>query len=369
MYTLANPTPRRGLSVPVLSACNGDGIIQEDDQRRVIRYVVSDGFGADMVFCNGTNGEWNRLAPAERDRVIAITADEVRQINARLTATGHRRVEAWAGITGHTVAECLQHLDAAVECGVDGVVFAPLSVRDLPGVVDVFHDVLTERFDAAGRHLPLLLYDNADIAVDPQVPHLRTRDVKQLSRLDYVVGIKVSAPPRVLGNYTKASLHFNDRHAFGVYVGDAFQIFSLFRPRQGWWGVMQEYWQRYWLHAALPAGVVAGYANVFPREWQRAWLACDRGEEGAMARLEAGLQAFRGATRFSDGGPVRKRTLACMKAALALRGVLRDASVAPGTAALDDTDRAEFARRYTAVVSALASTCDPRWRTPVLEKV
>lgn len=371
MYTISNPSPRSGLSVPILSACDAEGRVHEADQRRLVRYVMSDGFGADMVFCNGTNGEWNRLAPAERNRVIAITLDEVRRENARLTAAGHRPVEAWAGITGHTVDECIGHLDAAIEHGADGVVFAPLSVRDLPGVVEVFHTVLTERMDTAGRHVPVLLYDNADIAVDKAVPHLRTRDVKQLSRLDYVVGIKVSAPPRVLGNYTKAALHFNERHEFGIYVGDAFQMFSLFRPQHGWWGKVREYWQRYWLHSALPAGVVSGHANVFPREWQRAWLACDRGEETVITTLDEALSAFRPATRFAaggesgaTGGAVQKKTLACLKLALAERGVLGDPCVAPGTAPLTAEECDTFRERFAGISRRVGDAVEPRWRTP-----
>ena len=67
------------------------------------------------------------------------------------------------------------------------------------------------------RHKSLCpLYDNADIAVDPRVPHIRTRQVKALSRLDFVRGIKVSAPRKVLGNYTKAAEAFRDRGEFGI---------------------------------------------------------------------------------------------------------------------------------------------------------
>jgi hypothetical protein len=52
------------------------------------------------------------------------------------------------------------------------------------------------------------LYDNADIAIDPRVPHIRTRQVKAMSRLDFVRGIKVSASKKVLGNYTRAAAGF-----------------------------------------------------------------------------------------------------------------------------------------------------------------
>ena len=42
-----------------------------------------------------------------------------------------------------------------------------------------------------------------------------------MSRLDFVRGIKVSAPRKVLGNYTKAAAGFRERGEFGIYVGNA----------------------------------------------------------------------------------------------------------------------------------------------------
>ena len=359
MYTLNQPNPRRGLSVPMITACDGDGRVQEAQQRRLVRFLVNDGWGADIVFCNGTTGEWNRLSPEERDRVIAISCEALAEENARLT--GHRPVELWAGITGHTVAESLGHLRTALAHGADGVVLAPLSIQDHPGVLPLFHGPITDCMDEAGRHVPLLLYDNAAIAADAAASHLRTRDVKQLSRLDYVRGIKVSAPPRVLGNYTRGALHFNERHAFGIYVGNAFQIFDLFAPRQGLLGKLQEYWQRYWLHASLPVGVVSGHANVFPREWQRAWLACERGEAERMDRLGQALQGLRSATRFTASGRTEKRSIACLKRALLLEGVLSDATVAPGTPTLSAEQTAAFDAHYAKVRAEVQAAVAPRW--------
>ena len=80
-------------------------------------------------------------------------------------------------------------------------------------VLDGLSGSLVRLQDAQGR---VYLYDNADIAVDPKVPHIRTRQVKALSRLDFVRGIKVSAPRKVLGNYTKAAASFRERGEFGV---------------------------------------------------------------------------------------------------------------------------------------------------------
>jgi hypothetical protein len=92
------------------------------------------------------------------------------------------------------------------------------------------------------------------------VPHLRTKWVKQLSRLDFVRGIKVSAPARRLGHYTKAARQFRDLGAFGIYVGEAMHILEMMRPRAGVWGALHEHWNR--LPALTPpAGVVSGPAN------------------------------------------------------------------------------------------------------------
>ena len=67
----------------------------------------------------------------------------------------------------------------------------------------------------------------SDIAVDPKIPHIRTRQVKALSRLDFVRGVKVSASRKVLGNYTRAAASFRERGEFGIYVGNAMLIFEI----------------------------------------------------------------------------------------------------------------------------------------------
>ena len=92
---------------------------------------------------------------------------------------------------------------------------------------------VADLLDARRRRIPVYLYDNADIAIDPKVPHIRTRQVKAMSRLDFVRGIKVSASRKVLGNYTKAASSFCDRGEFGIYVGNAMLIFDLFKSYSG----------------------------------------------------------------------------------------------------------------------------------------
>ena len=137
----------------------------------------------------------------------------------------------WAGITAPSPEETLENLELAVACGAAAAVLAPLSIQGVDDPVRFVARDVADVLDAQPRRIPIYLYDNADIAVDPKVPHIRTRQVKALSRLDFVRGIKVSAPRKVLGNYTKAAASFNERGEFAIYVGDAMLIFDLFRPR------------------------------------------------------------------------------------------------------------------------------------------
>lgn len=53
--------PRGGLSIPVLTILDEGGRLLDADQRRLLRYLVQSGFGADVLFILGTTGEWNRI--------------------------------------------------------------------------------------------------------------------------------------------------------------------------------------------------------------------------------------------------------------------------------------------------------------------
>ncbi len=360
--------PRWGLSIPVLTIVDEDGRLVESDQRRLFRYLVQSGFGADILFSLGTTGEWNRISPSQRERLIALAIEERRAINERLRQLGRRPVEVWVGVTGRTRAETLRSLELALELGADAGVIAPLSIEDLDEVVAFFHREVTPLFERKGRELPLLLYDNAEIAVHPRIPHIRTRDVKRLSRLPYICGIKVTAPRKVLGHYTKAALHFNERGEFGIYVGEAMLIFDLFRPARGLLGKIREYWNLYLLHHALPIGVVAGPANVFPREWQKAWRACSAGDEALMHRYRRLLGTFERLCTFEEGGRPVLKLIAAMKYALALDGIITSAHVASGTPALTEEQRKSFAEGYARLKEEIRAQTDPLWHSHAEEE-
>jgi dihydrodipicolinate synthase/N-acetylneuraminate lyase len=353
--------PRRGLSIPAITVLDARGRVIEHEQRAVFRYLVQQGRGADILFGVGTTGEWNRISNSERQRLIWIETDEVARINQEVSKHELQPVEAWVGVTAATRTETLANLECAIEARADAVVIAPLSITDLVDVVSFFQQNVSDLFDHRGRWLPVFLYDNADIAADPRIQHLRTRDVKRLSRLPFIFGLKVSAPRRVLGNYTKGAGHFKDKGEFGIYVGNAMLMFQVFDLEHGLLGRVREYWNRYLLHNELPIGVVSGPANALPREWQRAWRACYAGDERLMSIYKSAFEQFVAACQFSQGDGHVEKIIACLKHALKLDGVITSDLVAEGTRSLDADERREFAGRYMRIKQHLASATDSVW--------
>lgn len=355
--------PRRGLSIPSVTVLDLEGRVIESEQRRVFRYNAQQGSGADIIFGAGTNGEWNRITNAQRQRLIQIETDEVARINEEIRPSGRQAVEAWVGVTASTRSETLANLECALESRADAAVIAPLSIKDIGDVVSFFQRDVSDLFDHRGAWLPVFLYDNADIAADPRIPHIRTRDVKRLSRLSFMCGLKVSAPRRVLGNYTKGALHYRDSREWGIYIGDAMLIFQMFKLEDGIAGRVREYWNRYLLHNELPIGVVAGPANALPREWQRAWRACYAGDDRLMEIYKTAFEKFRSACRFSYSGETVKKSIACLKHALKLEGVISSDMVAEGTRAMTDEDRREFTIRFREIKEYLAEKTDSVWNS------
>jgi len=359
--------PRPGLSIPSISVLDSQGRVIEPEQRRLFRYNSQQGYGANIIFGGGTNGEWNRISNGERQRLMMILADEVSRINREQEARGAEKIEAWVGVTARTRAETLANLECALDARADAAVIAPLSIEDSRDMIDFFQREVSDLFDHKSASVPIFLYDNAEIAIDPRVPHIHTRDVKKLSRLPFIYGLKVSAPRRVLGNYTKGALHYKDRGGFGIYIGDAMLMFQVFRLEDGLAGRAREYWNRYLLHNELPVGVVSGPANVFPREWQRAWRACYVGDERLMAVYHSAFDQFLDACRFTRNGRPASKLIACLKYSLKLEGVIESDLVAEGTPALTGDDRHTFAEKYARIKNELADSTDSIWRSVVAD--
>jgi dihydrodipicolinate synthase/N-acetylneuraminate lyase len=385
-----NYTPKPGLNVPVITVLDDSGRVIADDQRRVIRHVVQNGYGADVIFGVGTTGEWNRIANVERQRIMEIEVNEVRRINAMRRGSkiedreskiegrtayaildhlssiiDSRSVEAWVGVNGSTRAEILDNMDAAIQLGADAAVIAPLAVEDLAerDIVRFFQRDITGLIEASKRDLPVFLYDNADINAQGQPPHIRTRIVKHLSRLPWVRGVKVSASRRVIGNYTKAALHYKLPGEFGIYIGNAMLIFEMYRPSHGLLGRLREGWRDHLLHYTPPIGVVSGPANCMPREWQKAWRVCWAGDDELTDVYQDLCSRFEEICGFDEDGRRVMKTIACIKCALELDGVISSAAVGRGTRALSDEQKKTFSHNYHALCHYARKRIDANWRT------
>jgi len=364
---------KKGLNVPAITVVDEDGRVIASEQRRLFRHLAQNGYGADEIFGVGTTGEWNRLTNAERQRVMEIEVEEVRQINAELTnpqstIRNPQLVEAWVGLNGKTRAEILKNLDAAIQLGVDAAVIAPLAIEDLDEreIVRFFQRDLTNLLEAAlapGRELPIFLYDNADIAAAGRTPHIRTHIVKHLSRLPWVRGIKVSASRRVIGNYTKAALHYKQPGEFGIYIGNAMLIFEMYRPGHTLFGRLREGWRDYLLNDAVPIGVISGPANCMPREWQKAWRVCWAGDEELTDVFQDICQRFETICAFQEDGQRVKKTIACVKYALEIDGVIASSTVGKGTRALTAEQKAIFEEGYLALREYIRRHTEPLWQT------
>jgi len=354
---LSEYLPRPGLSTPVVTILSPKGEVLEHEQRAAVRYIIQGGRGADILFAAGTTGEWDRMDNRGRQTVARIVVDECRRVSLAIG----RRVEAWVGITAHTRAETLANLRYAIELDSDAAVVAPLSIRDAGSPPDFVEREMGAVFQKLGRTLPVFLYDNADIAAPGKSPHLHTRDVKRMARLEYVRGVKVTAGKAVLGNYTRAASHFKLSHEFAVYAGDPYLIFDLFAPAEGIAGSLRHRWNRYVTQRSMPYGVVAGPSNVLPREWQRAWRVCRAGNPDLIERYAAAVEQLGAACSFRRSGKPYVPVIACYKAALKDLGVIESDAVARATPSLEAPERREFAARVERMFARNAEQLEPGW--------
>jgi dihydrodipicolinate synthase/N-acetylneuraminate lyase len=363
---------KSGLNIPVITVLDDTGRVIEEEQRRVIRHIVQNGYGADVIFGAGTTGEWNRMANTERRRVMEIEVDEVRQINEEIAARNQpARIEAWVGVNGRTCAEILANLDTAIQLGADAAVIAPLAIEDLDetDIVRFFQREITNLLEWSNRELPVFLYDNADIAAPGRAPHIRTRVVKHLSRLPWIRGIKVSTPRRVLGNYLKAALHYKRPGEFGIYIGNAMLIFDIYRPGRGLIGRLREGWRDYLLHATPPVGVVSGPANVMPREWQKAWRVCWAGDIELIDLYLDLCSRFEKICEFEENGERINKTIACLKYGLELDGVISSSLVGRGTRPLTDEQKRIFNENYITLRQITRNEIDSLWQTIIDQSI
>lgn len=314
MFTLP-----RGLIVPLPTALDKNGKFDAPAQERLLHWV-GQGRPAAIYSAPGFEG----LSPE-----LSRKANEA----GHFAATGR---EHWAGISALSVKELLNNLEHALKLGASAVVLNPLGCADCKEPLQLFHRHIIPFFEKSGKSTAVLLED-AGGAV-----RLRTRELKQLSRLECVMGLVATGSAKDLGNYLKGARHFKARHEFGVFATNAEMIFPIFQPASGALGALREQWMRLWMGAEHPQGIAPLSAVLFPAAWAQAWDAALSGDSERMKAFEEGFKGL---------GPVDALRL---RAALLEEGVLKSEYIPKGAKALSDSQRQSWLFEYFSTKKELA---------------
>ena len=103
-------------------------------------------------------------------RLVRLVYDHLQSANPVLSEKGHNRITLWAGVMGDNPEETLSNLEFALNLGVDAGIIAPLYFLKSTDMFDFFKKDVLMLMDRNQRHIPVFLYDNADIAIDPLIP-------------------------------------------------------------------------------------------------------------------------------------------------------------------------------------------------------
>jgi hypothetical protein len=82
-----------------------------------------------------------------------------------------------------------------------------------------------------------------------------------------------------------------------------------------------------------------------------------------MASCKSAFEAFDRACKFSQAGKHVDKTVACLKRALGLDGVITSEFVASGTPALTGDEGHAFSTAYRAARQELSKSLDPIWQS------
>lgn len=132
-----------GITVPLVTPFDESGDVDDDALEAVLDHLLAGGI--DAVFPCGTTGEFASLSPAERRLVLERTVE---------TVDGEVPVVAGAGAT--SVAETVDYVDEAADCGADAAVIVPpyFHTANAPAGNRRFFEAVADE-----ASLPLLLYN------------------------------------------------------------------------------------------------------------------------------------------------------------------------------------------------------------------
>ncbi len=234
---MMNPQELAGIVVPLITPLHNDETVDFPALRKLINYVIEGGVHA--LFPMGTTGEFARLDPKDRSKIIEVTVNETR-----------KRVPVLVGISDTGLHRVLENLKTTEEIGGDAVVVSPpyyYPTHSDDEIVAFYSEV------ASHSSLPVILY-NIPITCGSGI---------SLSALDKIftgnkniIGIKDSSGN--LNYLLEIIQKYGNNPDFRIFVGD--EALSL----QGL--------------TAGAHGIVPSLANVFPRIFVSLFKAFQNGD-------------------------------------------------------------------------------------------
>ena len=288
----SNPKLLRGVVPPVCTPFTADYEVDEKSLRRLINHLI-DG-GVHGLFVLGSTSEVAYLTDKRRADVIRIALDE--------TAG---RVPVVAGAIDMTTFRVNDHVRAAVEAGIDGIVLtAPFYVRTHPEEIALHFKLVKE----ACGDVPLYAYD---IPVAANGVKLETSSVLKMAKEGVIQGLKDSSG--------------NDAGIRAVVLGAQKLGLKDFVVLTG---------SELTVDSALMAGahgVVPGIGNIDPVGYVKIFDYVAAGDyKAARAEQERLTEMF---GLVDVGAPSRmgrgSSALGAFKASLKLLGIIEDGRTAP----------------------------------------
>ena len=299
---MTTPSPRfTGIVSPVCTPFNPNLSVDAASLRRLVEHLISG--GVDGLFILGSTSEVAFLTAEQRVLVAETVADAV-----------GGRVPVLAGVIDMTTPRVIEHARAVEKIGVDGIVAtAPFYTRTHPVEIARHFRLLREAVD-----LPLIAYD-LPVSVHSKLDGSQLLD---LAAEDVLSGVKDSSGDE--GGLRDLLVQRADRGdavaGFGVLTGSETTVDAVLLMGAD--------------------GAVPGLGNVDPEAYARLYRLARAGD-WAAARLEQ--ERLVRLMRLVNAAPADRMgrgssALGAFKAALALRGVIDCAVMAPPQIPLDDAE-------------------------------
>ena len=288
----SNPKLLRGVVPPVCTPFTANYEVDEKSLRKLINHLI-DG-GVHGLFVLGSTSEVAYLTDKRRADVIRIAIDETKG-----------RVPVVAGAIDMTTLRVNEHVRAAVEAGIDGIVLtAPFYVRTHPEEIALHFKLVKE----ACGDVPLYAYD---IPVAANGVKLETSIVLKMAKEGVIQGLKDSSG--------------NDAGIRAVVLGAQKMGLKEFVVLTG---------SELTVDSALMAGahgVVPGIGNIDPVGYVKIFDYVAAGDyKAARAEQERLTEMF---GLVDVGAPSRmgrgSSALGAFKASLKLLGIIEDGRTAP----------------------------------------